>query len=180
MSRETFSFYAPDASALAKSLRRDLNAIEGAPGHVQVLNMLARAVGYRNFQHFRATAEAETRMAQARPVPEPVDFVLVRRVSGHFDAKGQLARWPARRSHQTLALWVLWSRVKAGAVFNEAEISRMIRDNHRFGDHALIRRAMVAEGLISRTPDCRAYRRIEQKPPGEALALIRHLETTAA
>jgi len=180
MSRETFPFVAPDASALAKSLRREFDAIEGKPGHVQVLNMLARAVGYRNFQHFRAASEAEARLAQERPTPEPVDFGLVQRVSGHFDAAGRLARWPARRSHQSLALWALWSRVPAGEVFTEAEFSQLIRDNHDFGDHALIRRAMVDAGLVSRTPDCRAYRRIEQKPTGEALALIRHLATKAA
>jgi hypothetical protein len=180
MSRETFPFMAPDASALAKSLRRELDAIEGKPGHVQVLNMLARAVGYRNFQHFRAASAAASRLAQALPAREPVDFVLVQRVAGHFDATGRLARWPARRSHQVLALWALWSRVQAGAVFTEAEVNQFIRDNHDFGDHALIRRAMVDEGLVSRTPDCRAYRRIEKKPPGEALALIRRLATKAA
>jgi len=180
MSRETFPFVAPDASALAKSLRRELDAIDGKPGHVQVLNMLARAVGYRNFQHFRAASEAETRLAQARPAPEPVDFAMVQRVAGHFDATGRLARWPARRSHQILALWALWSRAPAGVVFSEAAFNQIIRDNHGFGDHALIRRAMVDDGLVSRTSDCRAYRRIEQKPPGEAVALIRHLATKAA
>jgi hypothetical protein len=31
-------------------------------------------------------------------------------------------------------------------------------------------------GLVSRTEDCRDYRRIERPPPPDALALIRKLE----
>jgi hypothetical protein len=173
MSRETFPFIAPDASALAKALRRELDLIEGKPGHVQLLNMLARAVGYRNFQHFRAMATAQTRLVEPRPAPEPIDFALVKRVAGHFDASGRLMRWPSRHGHQVLALWVIWSRLHAGAVYSESEISQVIRDNHCFGDHAVIRRAMVDEKLVARTQDCREYRRIEQKPPAEAVALIR-------
>jgi hypothetical protein len=34
---------------------------------------------------------------------------------------------------------------------------------------------MVHAGLVSRTADCRDYRRIERQPPPEALALIRRL-----
>jgi hypothetical protein len=180
MSREAFSFIAPDLSALAKTLGRELEAIEGKPGHVQWLNMLARAVGFRNFQHFRAAAKAETGLFKPKPAPDPVDFALVKRVAGCFDPMGQLMRWPSRHGHQILALWVLWSRLRAGTVYSESEISKIIRDNHRFGDHALIRRVMVDEKLVSRTPDCREYRRIEQKPPSEALALIRLVATRTA
>ncbi|MCW2284120.1 hypothetical protein M2323_001733 [Rhodoblastus acidophilus] len=177
MSREAFPYSAPDASALAKALRRELDLIEGKPGHVQLLNILARAVGFRNFQHFRAAATAQARPV---PAPPPVDFALVQRVAGHFDEQGRLLRWPSRHSHRLLALWALWSRLPAGVVQSEAEINQIIRDNHCFGDHAVIRRALVDEGLLARTSDCREYRRIEQKPPGEALALIRLAPARAA
>ena len=60
------------------------------------------------------------------------------------------------------------------------EISGIIRNNHRFGDHALIRRAMIDGKLITRTLDGREYRRIEQQPTGEALALIRLVSARAA
>lgn len=180
MSRDILPFIAPDVSALAKALNRELATAEGRPGHVQLLNMLARATGYRNFQHFRAAAMAEERLAEPLPSPEPVDFALVERVSGHFDAEGRLVRWPSRYGHQSLALWVLWSRLEAGTVYNEFEISVIIRNSHLFGDHALIRRAMIDVGLIVRTLDGREYRRIERKPPGEARALIRRVVARAA
>lgn len=181
MSRETFPFIATDLSALARALGRELGRIDGKPGHVQLLNMLVRAAGYRNFKHFRAIASAEDRLsAPPSPPAEPVDLALVERVAGHFDAEGQMLRWPARYGHQILALWVLWSRLDTGAVYSELEISIVIRNNHRFGDHALIRRAMIDGRMISRTPDGREYRRIEQRPPAEALALIRLIAARAA
>lgn len=180
MSRDILPFIAPDVSALAKTLGRNLASTEGRPGHVQLLNMLSRAVGYRNFQHFRAVAVAEGRLGSPAPQPEVIDYALVERVAGHFDATGQLLRWPARYGHQSLALWVLWSRLEATVVCDEFAISVFIRNNHRFGDHALVRRAMIDVGLIVRTLDGREYRRVERKPPGEALALIRRIEARSA
>ncbi len=180
MSRDILPFIAPDMSALAKTLGRELGLIDGKPGHVQLLNMLARGVGYRNFQHFRAASAAEERLAEVPSAPEPVDYALVERVSGHFDTEGRLIRWPSRYGHQSLALWVIWARLQAGHVYSEFDVSVIIRNNHLFGDHALIRRAMIDVGLLVRTPDGREYRRVERKPPGEALALIRRVEARAA
>ena len=59
MTRSLFPFYASDISSLARSLHTQLSAYGHTPGHVDLLNMLARAVGSRNFQHFRAQAIAE-------------------------------------------------------------------------------------------------------------------------
>ena len=180
MSRDILPLTVPDVSALARALGRELALIEGKPGHVQLLNMLARAGGYRNFQHFRSASIAEDRLSEPPPTPEPVDHALVERVAGHFDEEGLLLRWPSRYGHQSLALWVLWSRLDAGTVYSEFDVSRVIRDNHRFGDHALVRRAMIDVGLLVRTPDGREYRRVERKPSGEAQALIRRISARSS
>ena len=45
MSRMTHANAAPDLSALAKNLKRELDARAALPGHVELLNMLTRAVG---------------------------------------------------------------------------------------------------------------------------------------
>ena len=52
MSRLSLPFHAQDISALAKSLKGQIAATDRDPGHVELLNMLARSSGYRNFQHF--------------------------------------------------------------------------------------------------------------------------------
>lgn len=172
MSRVIHPYAVNDISALARSMSRELTAAEGKPGHVQLLNMLARAAGFRNYQHFRAGGEA----APPRPAPVPAaDQALVERVARHFDAEGRLLRWPSRDSHVRLALWALWARLERGRVYSEVQISAALKALHVFGDHALLRRALVDYGLVARTDDCRDYRRIEQPPPAEALALIRRL-----
>ena len=56
MSRTLLPFHVPDVSQLARTLRGQLDRPRGPPGHVEVLNILARAAGYRNFQHLRSAA----------------------------------------------------------------------------------------------------------------------------
>lgn len=175
MSRSQLPFATPDVSALARSLGRELGACGETPGHVQLLNMLARGAGYRNFQHFRAQHAAESRLAEVPVPPPPVDLTRVAHAAQHFDAAGRLARWPAKDSRRILCLWVLWSRIPAGETFGERQVNMRLRAEHLFDDPALLRREMFDRGLVWRTPDGRAYRRIEQRPPDEALALIRHL-----
>lgn len=177
MSRTVFPFIADDVSALARALGRELGGTDGRPGHVELLNMLARAVGCRNFQHFRARQVAEARLAQPPRLvaAEPVDLVRVARAARQFDAAGRLARWPSKANLRELCVWVMWSRLPAGTVLTEKEVNLLLRAEHLFDDPALLRRLMVDAGMLWRTRDGRAYRRIEMRPPGEALALIRHL-----
>lgn len=177
MTREILPFAASDISALARSLHRELRAINDMPGHVQLLNMLARSAGFRNYQHLKAQHDARDRLAQPPATPDTVDHLLVERAARHFNADGTLVRWPARASHQALCLWALWSRMPTGKSFAEAEMNDMLRGWHSFGDHALLRRALFNAGLVSRSRSGSDYRRIEQLPPPEALALIRHIET---
>lgn len=154
-----------------------------APGHVshvQLLNMLVRAVGYRNFQHYRAQFAAQERLERlAAPQPatpeEPVDLRRVERAARHFGPDDLLARWPGKVSLQRLCLWWVWSRLPAGQVLTGTQMDDALRACHHFGDHALLRRWLCDLGMATRTPDGRQYRRVEQRPPQEALALLQHL-----
>jgi hypothetical protein len=185
MSRDLIPFFADDMSAFARALRGEIaryseepgHRPDQAPGHVQMLNMLARAAGYRNFQHFRAQSDARDRLDHPRPAPvaAPVDYVQVERIARYFDTSGQLVRWPGKHSHRLMCLWVLWSRIEAKRVHSEPEINRALNAQHAFGDHALLRRELCDLGMVRRTPDGREYRRVEQAPPPDAVALIRHL-----
>ncbi|MCA3745209.1 DUF2087 domain-containing protein [Phenylobacterium sp.] len=172
MPRTFLPFAVDDISALARSLRLQLAARTGTPGHVEMLNMLARAAGARNFQQLRAQTASSP--APSAPEPEP-DLALVERTARRFDAEGRLASWPAKTSLQSLALWGLWSRIPAETVFSEVGFNQRLNAISQIGDPALLRRSMVHAGLVSRTDDCRDYRRIERGPPPDARALIRRL-----
>ncbi len=182
MSRTLLPFHSDDISALARSLKGQLADCESQPSHLELLNMLARAVGYRNFQHYRAQLISRDKMESRPPAPEPepVDFVRVKRLLRMFDAEGKLARWPSKRSQQELCLWVIWSRIPVREAISEKEINLLLNDNHLFGDHALLRRWLCDYGMMSRTRDGREYRRVEKRPPAEALELIRRLQTARA
>ncbi len=175
MSRTPLPFHAEDISALARALKGELARLDHRPGHVELLNMLARGAGCRNFQHFRAQAHARGALAHP-PEPRPTaDFVKVRRVARHFDTHGALLRWPGKYSEQQLCLWVLWSRLPARQTMTEKQINEVVNAHHRFGDHALIRRELVDGGWLDRSRDGAQYRRVEQRPPADAVALIGHL-----
>lgn len=185
MSRQALPFFSDDVSTFARALKRELSQSDqgaAAPSHLALLNMVARAGGYRNFQHFRAQAAARERLDQPQSVPvaEPADYVTVTRVTRYFDAAGRLARWPSKFSHRVLCLWVLWSRLEAKRVYSEAEINQALEEQHLFGDYALLRRDLCDQRLMMRTPDGREYRRVEQSPPPTARALIRHLAPRSA
>ncbi|AMK12760.1 MAG: DUF2087 domain-containing protein [Pseudodesulfovibrio sp.] len=175
MSRTPMPFYAGDVSALAKNLRLKLQEADGAPGHVELLNMLVKAGGYRNFQHFKAQFEA----GQAAVPPEvrgpEVDFKRVKKVVRLFDDQGYLTRWPKKYSERVLCLWVMWSRIEPRTFYNECEISALLEQQHLFEDHALLRRELADHRMVERTSDGSRYRRLETAPPPEAVEVFRRL-----
>lgn len=182
MARTPIAFVAGDISALAKSVRAQLLERTSPPGHVELLNILARATGHRNYQHFRAGAvgkSVDERGGQAAR-DDAVDLKRVQRAARHFDDHGRLLRWPARHNLQQLSLWVLWAGFPPRCSLAEAQVKALLNSRHAFADDALLRRALCDHGLVSRTTDGREYRRIERRPPTEAAALLRHLKTGAS
>jgi len=164
MSRDPIALSIPDLSAFAKAVRADLTA---PPGHQEMLNILARAAGFRNYQHLLAR----------RPLgPPEADAGQVARALRYFDGQGRFARWPARTQVQKLCLWALWAALPPRHAMTERQISARIDALSSFRDAAQIRRAMVEHRMVSRTVDGSAYLRIEQAPPPEALHLTDRLK----
>lgn len=178
MSRIAIAYASADVSALARSLREQIEKLGETPSHVELLNMLARAAGYRNFQHLKGEAEKEA--LPAEPPPPPADRTRVDRVANHFDANGMLLRWPSKANHQELCLWVMWSRLPARDVFDERRISGWLNDWHHFGDSAMLRRDMVGYRMVTRNVNGSEYRRVEQKPPPELRLLLEKLGARTA
>jgi hypothetical protein len=176
MTRTPLPLAIEDLSAFARALHRELQSPELPDtkplGHVSLLNRLSRAAGFRNLQHLRASAKAGASLAQTTAQP---DMTRVAQALRHFDGQGRLATWPSRTNIQHLALWALWSRLPRGVSMTERQISARLTQWHLFGDPAILRRTLFELRLISRSPSCTDYTRIEQPPPPEAVALIRHL-----
>lgn len=174
MSRIPLPLHAQDISAFARSLGSQLAAKGAVPSHLELLNMLARSGGFKNFQHLRALARPEKPAMPVRPAAPAaqVNPERLKRLARLFDAEGRLVRWPSRRGLEQSCLWVVWTRVPARRDMSEPELREVLALAHTFGDHALIRRGLCDLGLMTRTPDGRVYRRVEAKPTDEAGALL--------
>ena len=179
MSRVALSLQISDLSGFARSLREQLGKLPEPPGHVEMLNLLCRSAGFRNYQHCKGVLEARQRLIAPVQAPPTVDYELIERAVRLFDAQGRLLRWPTRAGLQDLSLWVLWSRLPNRTSLSEKQISELIKRWHAFGDHALLRRALIGWHLVQRTADGSEYRRIEQKPPAELSPLLARLSGRA-
>lgn len=178
MPRVVLPFEVADISAFARSLRDQLDTLGRVPSHVEMLNLLARSVGFRNYQHLRADAEARDRLRHAEAATLP-DRARVEKAARHFDREGRMASWPARVGLQELCLWAIWSRMPPKEVFSERQIGDFLDRQHTFGDRALMRRALHDFGLVLRTRDGSEYRRRERKPPAELRALLERVKEPA-
>lgn len=179
MSPVPLSFVVPDASQFAKSLGQALKSrhAEGAqpPGHVELLNLMARALGHRNLQSLQAARSAVLPKAPTAVEdlpPLPALSLHARKALMQFDSRGRLVRWPNKFSVQKLAMWLLWSRFDGRRVYTEREVNEVLKAAHTFGDHATLRRELVNHRLMSRKPDCSAYRKLPARPDAEARALM--------
>lgn len=177
MSNEPLPLHVGDISGFAKTLRRQLDGLDQPPSHVEMLNLLARAGGFRNFQHLKAQ-QTDTPDYPATETPlSDLDRKRIKQILRHFDGEGRLVRWPGKFTLRMMCLWVMWSRTPARIEQTELEINGQLNDNHLFEDHALLRREMVDRGFLKRTDDGRKYTRIEQQPPAEIRELFRQIRT---
>jgi len=175
MSKTPLPLHVVDISQFARTLRNQLDGLESTPSHVEMLNLLAKANGYRNFQHYRAEHESQMEETTSKPTLTESDLKRIKQLIRHFDSKGRLIRWPKKFTLRLLSLWVMWSHIPARTQLTEPEINELLEQWHLFEDHALLRREMADRGLLSRTADGRQYMRVEQQPPLEAMELFKQL-----
>ncbi len=181
MPRSPLSIVVPDASAFAKALGQSLKSrhAEGAPppGHVELLNHIARALGHRNLQALQAASQRSAALpapplAAEDRAPPPALSDNARKALGQFDSRGRLLRWPVKYSVQALAMWVLWTLFDGRRVYTEAEVNQILKAANAFDDHATLRRELINHRLMTRKPDCSAYRKLPARPDAEARALL--------
>ena len=172
MSKEAIPLVVEDISGFSRALTQQLSWSQETPSHLALMNMLARAAGFRNFQHLRA-AHTASKKFDHQPEPTLVDHKAVEKALARFDEDGRMISWPTKRKIQTLCLWTMWSELPAGTLMHERDVNGVLNLQHLFDDPALLRRSLFSEGMITRNTDGSDYARVEQAPPPEARALIR-------
>jgi hypothetical protein len=177
MSKELFAIHIPDVSAFARALGQALHQRHvdkpKPPGQVELLNLIARAQGQRNWQALRQAVRAAPSVAPPPPEPETVALSdNARKALQQFDKQGRLMRWPAKFSVQKLVMWVLWTRFDAKRIYTESEVNAVLKAANLFFDHVTLRRELINHRLMSRKSDCTDYRKLPARPDDETRALL--------
>jgi hypothetical protein len=183
MSKEIFALHIADVSAFARALGQALKLRHAGkpepPGQVELLNLIARAQGQRNWQALRqALRQAPLAPASAgdgsAPAPEPPAPLTdtARKALAQFDQRGRLMRWPVKYSVQRLVMWVLWTRFDAKRSYTESEVNAILKAANLFFDHVTLRRELINHRLMTRKSDCSEYRKLPARPDDEARALL--------
>jgi hypothetical protein len=174
----------PDLSAFARALGRAYAAREStaAATHSEWLHLVAQALGHRNHQALRAAVLAAPALPATVPTappaappaadPTPELSVNARKALQQFDDTGRLLRWPVKFSVQKLAMWVLWTRFEAKRPYTEREVNTILKAANAFDDHVTLRRELINHRLMTRTSDCREYRKLPARPDDETRRLL--------
>ena len=177
MPRTLTPLVAPDLStftrALARSLKERHDAAEPPPGHVELMNLIARAAGHRNVQALKAAAVAAPPSAVTTSAAAAMGLSdNARKALALFDGEGRLTRWPVKFSVQQLLMWVLWTRFEARRPYTESEVNAILKDAQTYGDHVTLRRELINHRLMTRKSDCSEYRKLPARPDDDARALL--------
>ncbi len=175
MTREALPFVAPDLSAFARALARSLaeRPEPRPPGHVEMLNLIARAAGHRNVQSLRAAMLVPPPALAAEDLPLPLPLSPnARKALQQFDSRGRLVRWPHKFSVQKLAMWCLWTLFEQRRVYTEKEVNAVLKAANTFDDHVTLRRELINHQLLARKSDCSEYRKLPARPDDETRALL--------
>ena len=166
MSRSPLPLVIEDVSTFATQLRKSWP--HEPPGQSEALALIARAAGYRNHQHLKATADQAV-------TPDKAAQKRIQDAMRVFDDTGVMQRWPKKTSVQRLCLLWFWSRLPAKRDLSETEVNAVLKAGEAFGDHVLLRRSLIDGRLVQRTSDGRVYRRLEAAPTAEERQVIRAL-----
>ena len=168
-------YAATDITTVAKTLKSALDERHGAgrppPSHVELLNLLSRAAGVRNFQALKAGSVRAP--APRGEVPAATELSpIAKKTLMQFDEAGRLVRLPNKFSVQQMAAWVMWTRFAAHRNYTEKEVNAILNAQHTFGDPATLRRELVNMKLLGRESDCSRYWKEPRRPDADTRAFL--------
>jgi hypothetical protein len=80
-------------------------------------------------------------------------------LKGFLDKEYKLKVWPSKPVKKDLAVAWLAEKFEYDKIYSEKEDNEIIKQNHTFGDHQLLRRELYDRQFLDRTPNGVKYRR---------------------
>jgi hypothetical protein len=74
-----------------------------------------------------------------------------------LDRQGRLKQWPTKRRLQRAAVFYLVAKFERSRTYTEPQVNEILDDWAPFRDAPLLRRTLIEERLLERTPDGREY-----------------------
>ena len=82
-------------------------------------------------------------------------------LKGFLDSNLKLKVWPSKPEKKQSAMEYLASKFEFDKEYEEKEVSEIIRNNHTFNDHPMLRRELINRKLLARTQNGSKYWRIK-------------------
>ncbi len=84
-------------------------------------------------------------------------------VRSFFDEEGRLKQWPSKQSKKLIVLEILAEKFETGRKYTELEVNIVLNGVHTYNDPVSLRRSLIENGVLSRTPDGKEYWKNEKK-----------------
>jgi len=148
------SLFIDDLSQYSKTLSKLWPADK--PSHLELLNLLAKSAGFKNYQHLK---DGHTETASKPLGPH------VKRWLRLFNSDQQALRWPSKQQDRLAIVWTIAHRLPTFSGWTEKEVNNAIMPLIQFQDHVAIRRELIELGILGRTNDGRKYWRASFEAP---------------
>ena len=109
--------------------------------------MLARLVGFQNFQHLPANPFTFDQFNRSE-APRLFEFFAFKGRSASFDTEEGLRRWPSKRKLQALSLLSVLGLFFGRETFSEPEINLYSNHRYRLSEAALLRQDFVSLNMM--------------------------------
>ena len=86
-----------------------------------------------------------------------------------LDENGEVTRCPKKFGQRLSVVAYVGQFFESDRVYTELEINDIIRSKIAFSDYVLVRRELVDFGFLTRSADCREYRRAAELPTVESI-----------
>ncbi len=85
-------------------------------------------------------------------------------LKGFLDKDGKLKLWPAKQDKKLAAIKYLATKFAVNREYTEKEVNEILRANHTFNDHQLLRRELFEKGFLDRTLNGAKYWKSSKNP----------------
>lgn len=83
-------------------------------------------------------------------------------LKGFLDKNMKLKVWPSKPDKKQLAMEYLAAKFEFDKEYKEKEVSEIIRNNHTFNDHPMLRRELINRKLLARTANGSKYWKLKR------------------